>query len=149
MTLSTQSYLFLHRSIIFGPPVDDRLCWFISDRSPPPLRGTTDTFRVALLRKNRINVRIADTPVYLTTRALRSEPSSSWVQAEVEVEQEELLPPRRSGNPAGLVLLCSCFLQYPARGLLNEGEQQTSQLFSPLKPPTRKLLFELLVFGHV
>lgn len=45
--------LFLHRCIIFGPPVNDRLCWFISNGSSPSLGGTTDTLRTALLCKNK------------------------------------------------------------------------------------------------
>ena len=34
-------YLFLYRCIVFGPPVDDTLCWFVSDGPPPPLGWTT------------------------------------------------------------------------------------------------------------
>lgn len=41
INLNNHLYLFLYRCIVFGPPVDDTLCWFVSDGPPPPLGGTT------------------------------------------------------------------------------------------------------------
>lgn len=50
--------LFLHRCIIFGPPVDDTLCRFVSDGAPPPLCGTTTVFFTKLeFEKNELNTR--------------------------------------------------------------------------------------------
>lgn len=44
-----QSYLFVHRSVVFGPPVNDGLCRLISDGSPPPLSGPVDALWAPLL----------------------------------------------------------------------------------------------------
>lgn len=41
INLINHLYLFLYRCIVFGPPVDDTLCWFVSDGPLPPLGGTT------------------------------------------------------------------------------------------------------------
>lgn len=48
VALISCTYLFFHRCIIFGPPVDDALCWFVSNGPPPSLGGSAGALGLAL-----------------------------------------------------------------------------------------------------